>query len=108
MDDIILTSVFKVRVCQKVRFLIGKWTIWGADGSGSWLGVWLAAERAKESWNQKILYAPVGGPKNASVLVGAPKKSFGSYVRKPFSKQMWRPETRGYAMMGSCDVVMMG
>ena len=43
-NDKILTSVFYVRVYQKVRFLIGKWTIWGADGSGSWLGVWLAAE----------------------------------------------------------------
>ena len=38
MDDIILTSLFYLRVCQKVRFLIGKSTIWGADGSGSWLG----------------------------------------------------------------------
>ena len=38
-----------------MRFLIGKWTIWGADGSGSWLGVWLAAEEAKKCWNQKIL-----------------------------------------------------
>ena len=48
MDDKIVTSLFSVRVCQKVRFLIGKWTIWGADGSGSWLGVWLAAEQAKK------------------------------------------------------------
>ena len=43
-NDKIFTSVFYVRVCERVRFLIGKWTIWGADGSGSWLGVWLAAE----------------------------------------------------------------
>ena len=61
MDAIILTSLFYLRVCQKVRFLIGKSTIWGADGSGSWLKVWLAAQEAKKSWNQKILYAPVGG-----------------------------------------------
>ena len=33
-------------------------------------------------------------PKNASVLVGAPKKSFGSNVSTPFSKKMWRPEMR--------------
>ena len=61
MDAIILTSLFYLRVCQKMRFLIGKSTILGADGSGSWLKVWLAAEEAKKCWNQKILYAPVGG-----------------------------------------------
>ena len=61
MDDKIFTSVFYIRVCQKVWFLMGKWTIWGAAGSGSWLKVWLAAQEAKKSWNQKILYAPVGG-----------------------------------------------
>ena len=43
-----------------MRFLIGKWTIWGAYGSGGWLGVWLAAEEAKKCWNQKILLAKIG------------------------------------------------
>ena len=76
MDGIILTSVFCVGIYQKVRFLLGIWTIWGAEGSGGSLGVWLAAEEAKKSWNQKILYSPVGGSKNASLLFGPPKKSF--------------------------------
>ena len=76
---------------RKVRFLIGKSTIWGADGSGSWLKVWLAAQEAKKSWNQKILYAPVGGQKTQAFWL-APKKSFVGYVSKPFSKDMWRPE----------------
>ena len=43
-DDSILISVFLVRVYQKVRFLMGIWTIWGAYGSGGWLGAWLAGE----------------------------------------------------------------
>ena len=61
MDDSILTSVFWVGLYLKVRFLLGIWTIWGAYGSRGWLGAWLAAEEAKKCWNQKILYAPVGG-----------------------------------------------
>ena len=61
MDDTLLISVVSVCLYQKVRFLLGIWTIWGAYGSGGWLRVWLAAEEAKKSWNQKILYAPVGG-----------------------------------------------
>ena len=60
----------------------------------SWIWVVFRAARAKKVETKrfiKILYAPVGA-KNASVLVGPPKKSFVGYVGKPFSQNMWRPE----------------
>ena len=42
-------------------FLIEKLVILGAWRSRGWLGAGWLAELAKKCWNQKILYAPVGG-----------------------------------------------
>ena len=84
-DDSILTSVFWVGLYLKVRFLLGIWTIWGAYGSRGSLGVWLAAEEAKKSWNQKILLA-----KSASIqLRTSPPK----FCKVMFGKIYGNPTT---------------
>ena len=65
-----------------MRFLLGIWTIRGAYGSRGSLGVWLAAEEAKKSWNQKILLAKIGADtaENERIFVKIlPKTIIGNY-----------------------------
>ena len=57
-------------------------------------GAWLAGRASLKMLEPKDPIRPRWGAKNASVLVGPPKKSFVGYVSKPFSKHMWRPEMR--------------
>ena len=55
-------------------------------------GGWLAGRASLKMLEPKDPILPRWGTKNASVLVGPPKKSFVGYVGKPFSQHMWRPE----------------
>ena len=47
-----------------------------------------------EKFCKTNIYTPPLGGKKRKRFGWPPKKSFVGYVRKPFSKHMWRPEMR--------------